>query len=329
MHAKTDSEVTSIAPSSPTRSPRRPVYYVQSPSRDSHDGEKTTTSFHSSPVLSPAGSPPHSHSSVGRHSRESSSSRFSGSLKPGGSRKISPNDGGRGGGAGRSRKHDKPWKECAVIEEEGLLDEEDERRGMRRRCYLLAFLLGFFVLFSFFSLVLWGASRNQRPEITMKTVTFEDFSIQAGADNSGVPTDMVNMNATVKLTFQNTATFFGVHVTSTPVDLSYSQLTLASGNINNFYQSRKSQRTLIIPVVGNRIPLYGGGSSLTSTPGSAGAGNNKKPPVPLGLSFTVRSRAYVLGKLVKPKFSTTVQCSVVMDQNKLNTPVNLKNCQYS
>ncbi|GMP27968.1 hypothetical protein CsSME_00003718 [Camellia sinensis var. sinensis] len=77
MHAKTDSEVTSLAPSSPTRSPRRPVYYVQSPSRDSsHDGEKTTNSFHSTPIISPMGSP-------GRHSRDSSSTRFSGSLKGG------------------------------------------------------------------------------------------------------------------------------------------------------------------------------------------------------------------------------------------------------
>ncbi|CAL1374742.1 unnamed protein product [Linum trigynum] len=58
MHAKTDSEVTSLAPSSPTRSPRRPAYFVQSPSRDSHDGGKTTTSFHSTPVLSPVAPPP-------------------------------------------------------------------------------------------------------------------------------------------------------------------------------------------------------------------------------------------------------------------------------
>lgn len=50
---KTDSEVSSLSQSSPARSPRRPVYYVQSPSRDSHDGEKTTNSFNSSPVLSP------------------------------------------------------------------------------------------------------------------------------------------------------------------------------------------------------------------------------------------------------------------------------------
>nr|DAD21523.1 TPA_asm: hypothetical protein HUJ06_022986 [Nelumbo nucifera] len=229
MHAKTDSEVTSLAPSSPTRSPRRPVYYVQSPSRDSHDGEKTTTSFHSTPVLSPMGSPPHSHSSVGRHSRESSSSRFSGSLKPG-SHKITPNDGSRGG---PHRKGQKPWKECAVIEEEGLLEDETAERSLPRRCYYLAFVLGFILLFSLFSLILWGASRPQKPTITMKSITFEQIVIQSGTDATGVATDMVSLNSTVKLVFRNTATFFGVHVTSTPVDLSYSQLSVASGTVSN------------------------------------------------------------------------------------------------
>lgn len=227
MHAKTDSEVTSLAPSSPTRSPRRPVYYVQSPSRDSHDGEKTTTSFHSTPVLSPAGSPPHSHSSVGRHSRESSSSRFSGSLKPG-SRKISPNDSSRGG----QSKGQKPWKECDVIEEEGLLDDEDRRKGIPRRCYFLAFVVGFFVLFSFFSLILWGASKPQKPRITVRSIEFEQFKIQAGSDFTGVATDMISINSTVKMTYRNRGTFFGVHVTSTPLDLSYYQINIASGTVS-------------------------------------------------------------------------------------------------
>lgn len=167
MHAKTDSEVTSIALSSPDHN-RRPVYYVQSPSRDSHDGEKTTTSFHSTPVISPMGSPPHSQSSIGRHSRESSTSRFSGSLKPG-SRKVNPNDVGSGG---NRQKGQKPWKECDVIEEEGLLEGEESRKSLPRRCYFLAFVLGFFVLFSLFSLILWGASRPQKPEITMKVSSF-------------------------------------------------------------------------------------------------------------------------------------------------------------
>ncbi|WCJ35439.1 Late embryogenesis abundant (LEA) hydroxyproline-rich glycoprotein family [Euphorbia peplus] len=260
MHAKTDSEVTSLAPSSPTRSPRRPAYYVQSPSRDSHDGEKTTTSFHSTPVISPMGSPPHSHSSVGRHSRESSSTRFSGSLKPG-SRKIIPNDHGSKGG------HRKGQKQCDVIEEEGLLDDEERHRGFSRRCYFLAFILGFFLLFSMFSLILWGAAKPQKPKITMKSITFEHFTIQAGSDATGVATDMISVNSTVKMIYRNTGTFFGVHVTSSPVDLSYTQIVLASGAVKKFYQSRKSQRSVSISVMGNKIPLYGSGATLSSSTG--------------------------------------------------------------
>ncbi|PPD85848.1 hypothetical protein GOBAR_DD17227 [Gossypium barbadense] len=319
MHAKTDSEVTSLAPSSPTRSPRRPVYYVQSPSRDSHDGEKTTTtSFHSTPILSPTGSPPHSHSSIGRHSRESSSSRFSGSLKPG-SRKVSPNDG--------SSK---------------------------------------------------SASRPQKPKITMKSIKFEQFKIQAGSDFTGVSTDMITMNSTVKMIYRNTGTFFGVHVTSSPLDLSYSQINIASGTLQSqktnipsktilnmlkdqltpirqyftkafpksqkfiidlidtiyithcrcnyqrwYLTIKKSQRSVSITVTGNKVPLYGSGASLSSSTGTTSA------PISLKLNFIVRSRAYVLGKLVKPKFYKKIQCDLTFDPKKLNLPISLKkSCTY-
>lgn len=97
--------------------------------------------------------------------------------------------------------------------------------------------------------------------------------------------------------------------------------------IKEFYQSRKSQRNLKLVVTGDRVPLYGGGASLTSVQGKT---NGTVPPVPLSLAFTVRARAYVLGKLVKPKFYVDVQCNVNMDQTKLNKPVSLKNkCQVS
>jgi len=234
-HAKTDSEVTSLDASSTTRSPRRAVYYVQSPS---HDGEKTTTSLHSTPVLSPMGSPPHSHSS---------SSRFSGS------RKINNN---------HHRNHKLPWnKDIDVIEEEGLLQNEDRHRALSRRYYFLAFVLGFFLLFSLFSLILWGASRPMKPNVLIKvrflrnsssffslpngfsslldftfwvsiqSIKFDHLRVQAGSDSTGVATDMITLNSTVRFTYRNTGTFFGVHVTSTPLDLSFSEIVIATGNV--------------------------------------------------------------------------------------------------
>ncbi|URE08444.1 Late embryogenesis abundant protein [Musa troglodytarum] len=257
-------------------------------------------------------SPRDSHSSVGPQSRDSSSSRFSGGIKPGGGpRKMSSHDDRKGG---RS-KSDKTWKECATIEEEGLLEDEREEKGLPRRCYCLAFLLGFVILFSFFALILWGASRSQKPEITVKSIRFENFIIQAGSDASFVPTDMATLNSTVRFSFRNTGTFFGVHVSATRFVLSYDQLTLAGGDMNNFYQPRKSQRNVEVVVLEKKVPLYGG------KPGSVAT-------IPLNLSFMVKSRAYVLGKLVKPKFEIGVRCKVAMNPAKLDTRVSLKNsCQ--
>ncbi|KAI9111155.1 hypothetical protein K1719_017766 [Acacia pycnantha] len=84
---------------------------------------------------------------------------------------------------------------------------------------------------------------------------------------------MVSINSSVKLTSRNTATLFEVRVTTTPLDLTYSQLTLATGTVvrnfiisiqinlgllNNFdlgfhiakfYQSRKSQRSIIVTLL--------------------------------------------------------------------------------
>nr|ACG44324.1 hypothetical protein [Zea mays] len=278
-HAKTDSEVTSLAPSSPPRSPPRTrgaVYYVQSPSRDSHDGEtiKAATSVHSTPALSPMASPRHSH-------------------------------------------------------------EEDHTRIVPRKCYcFLAFLLGFVALFSFFALVLWGASRSQKPRIVMGTIRFDNFIIQAGTDASLVPTDMATTNSTVRFTYRNRGTFFGIHVTADPFQLSYSQLTLASGDLHNFYQPRSSSRTVSVAVVGNKVPLYGGGPTLTAAPAAGGKGQQqasaKVASVPMVLRTTLHSRAYVLGALVKPKFTLAVECRVLMNPNKQNKPISLGNaCHYS
>lgn len=93
--------------------------------------------------------------------------------------------------------------------------------------------------------------------------------------------------------------------------------------IHKFYQSRKSQRSLIVTMKGSNIPLYGGGASLGSVNGAP------IEPVPLTLSLMVRSRAYVLGRLVKPKFYKRVECGVIIDPKKMNVNMSLKNkCSY-
>ncbi|CAI9769779.1 unnamed protein product [Fraxinus pennsylvanica] len=302
MHAKSDSEVTSIEASTPPRSPRRPLYYVQSPSHSQQDLEKM--SYGSSPFGSPTH---HYHCSPIHHSRESSTSRFSASLK-------NPRNAVSGW-----RRLQRKYDEMGDQEDDEEHDVEDDvSDGGALRFYVVCFLFSFVVLFTVFSLILWAASVPYKPKIIVKNIAFENFNVQAGMDGTGVPTDMLTLNSTVKILYRNPATFFGVHVTSSPLEFHYYDLKLASGHMKNFYQSRKSQRTVIALIQGYQVPLYGGIPVLNGA-----KGHLESVAVPLNLTFIMRSRAYILGRLVNPKFYRSILCEVTLRSNHLGKPVNL------
>lgn len=149
MHAKTDSEATSIdAALSPPRSAIRPLYYVQSPSN--HDVEKM--SFGSGCSLMGSPSHPHYyHCSPIHHSRESSTSRFSDrallSYKSIRERRRYINDGDDKTDGG---------------------DDDPFRNVRLYACLLLSLVL----LFSVFSLILWGASKSYPPKVVVKVTPF-------------------------------------------------------------------------------------------------------------------------------------------------------------
>ncbi|GMP34874.1 hypothetical protein CsSME_00007565 [Camellia sinensis var. sinensis] len=217
MATKSESDITSLAPSSPSRSPKRPVYYVQSPSRDSQDGDKSSsmqaTPNYNSPIESP------SHPSFGRHSRNSSSSRFSGIFRSSSGRK-----GGR-------KRNDKGWPECNVILEEGKYDEFDDDNRFTRRFQALLAVLSFVVLFTVFCLIIWGAGRPYKAEVSVKSLVVNNIYIGEGSDFTGVPTKMLTMNGSLRIGVYNPATFFGIHISSTPINLLYSAITVATGQV--------------------------------------------------------------------------------------------------
>ncbi|KAF8393379.1 hypothetical protein HHK36_021622 [Tetracentron sinense] len=256
MHAKSDSDITSSAPSSPSRSPKRPVYYVQSPSRDSHDGDKSS-SMQATPISnSPMESP--SHPSYGRHSRASSASRFSGPFRSSSGRKVN------------RKRNDKGWPECNVIQEEGSYDDLEDGREFSRRCQALIALMGFVLIFTVFCVIIWGASRPYKAEITVKSLAIHNFYFGEGSDFTGVPTKMLTVNCSLKMSIYNPATFFGIHVKSTHVNLIYSEITIATGQLKKYYQPRKSHRTVSVNLEGNKVPLYGAGAGLAVSDNSGG-----------------------------------------------------------
>ncbi|CAK9161491.1 unnamed protein product [Ilex paraguariensis] len=308
LHTKSESDITSLAPSSPSRSPKRPVYYVQSPSRDSHDGDKSSSMQATPNFNSPMESP--SHPSFGRHSRNSSASRFSGIFRSSSGRK-----GGR-------KRNDKGWPECNVIVEEGKYDEFDDEKGFTRRCQVLLGFLGFVVLFTVFCLIIWGAGRPYKAEVTVKSLVVNNLYVGVGSDLSGVPTKMLTVNSSLRMSIYNPATFYGIHVSSTPVNLVYSKITVATGQLKKYYQPRKSRWLVLVNLEGTKVPLYGAGSSLTVSDNGV--------QVPLTLEFEIRSRGDLVGKLVRTKHQRQISCPLVIDSTSTK-PIKFKkdSCTYS
>ncbi|KAG2604405.1 hypothetical protein PVAP13_4NG060200 [Panicum virgatum] len=262
MHAKSESDVTSLAASSPPRSPKRAGgvgggnnYYVQSPSRESHDGGYKSSSMQATPAL-----------------------------------------------------NDKGWPECNVIEEEGPYEDLAGDSGLSRRCQIILGFLTFVLLFTVFCLIIWGAARPYEPEVIVKSLVMDDFYAGEGTDHSGVPTKLVTTNCSLHISVYNPATMFGIHVTSGPIHLIYSEISIAVGQLRRYYQPRKSHRVVTAVIHGEKVPLYGaGGSLMLSSTGGA---------VPLKLDFDLTSRGYVIGKLVRVTHKVHVTCPVVVDAKK-------------
>lgn len=307
LSAKSESDITSLAPSSPSRSPKRPVYYVQSPSRDSHDGDKSS-SMQATPIYnnSPMESP--SHPSFGRHSRNSSASRFSGIFRSSSGRK------------GSRKRNDKGWPECNVIMEEGAYDDLQDK-AFTRRCQAMIALFSFVLLFTTFCLIIWGASRPFKAEITMKSLAVNNLYIGEGSDSTGVVTKMLTVNGSLRMNIYNPATLFGIHVSSNPVSLIYSEITVASGQLKKYYQPRKSHRTVSVNLEGTKVPLYGAGSSLSVS--------SNDRVVPLTLKFQIRTRGDVVGKLVRVKHQKQISCPLVTDPSSTK-PIKFKknSCKF-
>jgi hypothetical protein len=104
-------------------------------------------------------------------------------------------------------------------------------------------------------------------------------------------------------------------------NLAYVHLHIYILQLKKYYQPRKSHRTVLVNLQGNKVPLYGAGASLEVSDNSG--------EVPIMLVFEVRSGGNVVGKLVRSKHRRHISCSLVINSHN-NKPIKLKenSCTY-
>ncbi|XP_019191926.1 PREDICTED: uncharacterized protein LOC109186414 isoform X2 [Ipomoea nil] len=279
--------------STPT-TPKCLSYYVQSPSGDSNDyADKSSSSAQNTPTPTTFDSPLESPSYSPSYGADSASSRVSGNLR---------------WARGNRRHSEKGSRECKVIDEELVPDNPYGNGGgysiIEKGFSIIEKLLigfaGFSLFFACFCFIVWSASR---PYKTL-ALNVHSFYYGQGSDHTGVPTRLLTVNCSLRMATHNPATFFGIHVSSTAVNLKYSQLTVATGEVDEYYQPSKSHKELTVRLHGHKVPLYGTGTSFVDLDNKGG--------VPLKLDFEMRSHGYLIGNLVKTKHTRHVSCSLII-----------------
>lgn len=166
----------------------------------------------------------------------------------------------------RNRKRNsKEWEECRVVQQNvDDLDATSYSDGMDAgRPYLFILFMAFVIVFAVFCIIVWGITRRYETQVRImvriylidfkfhlyfiagdsKTLSItwgfffcqslivDDFYFGQGSDRTGVPTKFVTVNCTATMSIHNPAKFFGIYVNSNQVDLMYSEITVASGQV--------------------------------------------------------------------------------------------------
>ncbi|KAJ7560648.1 hypothetical protein O6H91_04G138800 [Diphasiastrum complanatum] len=311
MRHSFDSEGASIGASPPQSPPRHPLYFVQSPSRESQDGEKP--SFHSTPTASPL------HHAFSNHPADAVRS----ALKPG-SRRVLPQPSARAPSTLQSshKKPFKPWNAGTIVEEEEHLPSSSKKKGLSRWCMCLISFLICILFLTMGALIFWLVCKPHSPRLLVKDVLFSELEVVPGTDQ-GVPTGVLTLNCTIMLTLHNPSKYFGVHVGASEIDLFYSDLAVGSGEVSEFYQPKGSQKTFPVNVGAIKLPLYGAGPSLQSITDAGGG-------VPLHLGGVIQSRAYVFWKIIKPRFRNYITCDIIVNSSGMGfLKIMQKTCSYT
>ncbi|CAM8941396.1 unnamed protein product [Rhodiola kirilowii] len=337
MHDKYDySDITCSSSSSPSSPKRSVLYYVDSPSSRSESNNDVASPLYSPTPTPPPPPPP-------PRGAGTSSLSPSSSYRPSSSRLSSSTPSPL---LGRSRKPQNCRSSsayyCYAIREDEVTEDndcDDDEINRRRHYYyqqnykqtyyskpcqtFSIAVLGFGVLFGFFCLILWGTAQPFKPAIAVKSFTTHNLDLGVGTDYTGVPTRLLTLNCSVDIAVHNTATFFGIDLLSDSLELMYSRLTIATGEIRKYYQPRKSHRRLKVKVEGYQVPLYGVGESL--------AKSDRQGRVPVRLVFRVLSKGNVIGKFLRVKHRRHASCSLFIADSDLNKAIKLDNdsCIYS
>ncbi|KAJ7296794.1 hypothetical protein O6H91_Y098700 [Diphasiastrum complanatum] len=159
--------------------------------------------------------------------------------------------------------------------------------------------------------IVWIVRRPHAPEVTLQGMEFQRLGIGAGSDATGVPTEVINLESRVDMTFRNPSKYFKMFSSPINLQLSYLGVPIASGRVPEFLTDAKAGRPLRVRVKSVLIPLYGAGPILEAL-------REDQSTVRLTLTGSIDSHVNLVGQFLTRHFTETIHCDIVLNLGNLH-----------
>ncbi|KAJ4972354.1 hypothetical protein NE237_005453 [Protea cynaroides] len=200
-------------------------------------------------------------------------------------------------------------------------DESDQGDGRRHGCWrffsfgtspsfawiCLQLSWRFMVSLGVALLLFYLVTKPPPPKVSIKISGIQQFRLGQGVDGSGVTTNLLTCNCSMKLLIDNKSKLYGLHIHPPLIDMSFERFLFASSQGLELYAKMNGPTTFRLYVGTRNKAMYGAGRNMEDILES---GKGLQLIIRMRLSSSFR----VVWNLIRPRFHHHADCVLVLNR---------------
>ncbi|XP_043692112.1 uncharacterized protein LOC122642641 [Telopea speciosissima] len=156
-------------------------------------------------------------------------------------------------------------------------------------------------------LLFYLATKPPPPKMSLKMAGIQQFGLGEGVDGSGVTTNILTCNCSMKLQIDNKSKLFGLHIQPPIIDMSFGRFIFGSSQGPELYAESDGPTMVPLYVGTSNKAMYGAGRTMEDMLES---GKGLQLIIQMRLSSSFR----VVWDLIKPRFHHHAECLLVLNR---------------
>ncbi|XP_042511141.1 uncharacterized protein LOC122086416 [Macadamia integrifolia] len=156
-------------------------------------------------------------------------------------------------------------------------------------------------------LLFYLVTKPPPPKMSLKMAGIQEFGLGEGVDGSGVTTNILTCNCSMKLQIDNKSKLFGLHIQPPIIDMSFGRFIFASSEGPELYAESDGPTTFRLYVGTTNKAMYGAGRNMEDMLQS---GKGLQLIIQMRLSSSFR----VVWNLIRPRFHHQAECLLLLNR---------------